>query len=207
MALRKAFSIANPFPGRPNQKWEGAVPPNPFMERCRNCGGRNQRSYLNIFRRFLYSKASLCPDCGLRRVRYHRPIAILQRQWRFMFSLHTQCPNCGSQSVFRSTYSEWASTVQSPLGWVQALVFAPVRECHHCRQQYYDWRSPRRVARVVAQTRSPGLSDELAALNRGLSRVSSPRDAPKGLHSTAEASRDNRTTSESRSQATSPYSK
>jgi len=173
------------------------------MERCRNCGGRNQRSYLNIFRRFLYSKASLCPDCGLRRVRYHRPIAILQRHWRFMFSLHTQCLSCGSQSVLRSTYSEWASTVRNPLGWVQALVFAPVRECHHCRQQYYDWRPPRRVAPVIAQTRSP--ARELAALNRALGQVASPRGARKGLHSAAEASRNERPPAESPRQATPTY--
>jgi hypothetical protein len=154
------------------------------MDKCPDCGSWTHQVRKTFFRTILYSDMNVCTGCGLRLMQYRRYAAALVRHWRFIFSVHTACPDCGSRSVLPATYSDRASKVRHPLGWIQSILFAPLLECDYCRHQYYDWR-PRRKVGAVAQTRPATLLGDLTALNQALNdsvegrgKRTHPADAP-----------------------------
>ena len=97
-------------------------------------------------------------DCLLRSVHrgaflgiHHRYISTLVvNNFRFIFSRYSHCVSCGSGAVDRGGRLYFPS--KNPLGWIQLLAAAPLRECSPCGRQFFDWRPARPLRSNTAFT-------------------------------------------------------
>jgi len=107
---------------------------------------------------------------------HHRYLsALFLNNFRFVFSRYTQCVRCGSSAVERGGHLYFLS--KNPLGWIQLLAVAPLRECLPCGRQFFNWR-PARPLRCDTAFLNKTARD-LAALNRAIPPAPSQHGVPK----------------------------
>jgi hypothetical protein len=135
------------------------------MHQCSHPWNCQVRVFRNWFQRTVYSEVYHCTACSARLGVHRRYLSVLVvNNFRFIFSRYTQCVSCGSGAVDPGSHIYFLS--KNPLGWIQLLAAAPLRECSPCRRQYFDWR-PARPLR--SNTTFPNnTARDLAALNRAI---------------------------------------
>jgi hypothetical protein len=127
-----------------------------------SCQVRVSRHWLQ---RILYSEVYHCTACGGHLGIHHRYLsALFVNNFRFIFSRYSHCVSCGSSAIDRGGRAHLLS--KNPLGWIQLLAAAPLRECSPCGRQYFDWRPARPLRSDTAVLNRT--ARDLAALNRAI---------------------------------------
>ena len=130
------------------------------------------------FQRIIYSEVYFCTACGRRVGMHHRYLSVLVvNNFRFIFSRYSHCVSCGSGAIDRGGRVYFLS--KNPLGWIQLLAAAPLRECSPCGRQYFDWRNPRPLRNHAAIP--DNVSRDLAALSRAIPQTSLEHTPEEGL--------------------------
>jgi hypothetical protein len=129
-----------------------------IVQVCPRCGGRQVRCHRRLYEKPFYAETVRCTRCEHRSPRGHTRLA---RSIAFMLALHARCPRCGRHDVHTgSKLDRIDSQSRHPLSLLQRLLLAPLRKCHPCRLQFYDWR-PVKVAAPGAGTDAPGVNHQI----------------------------------------------
>jgi len=135
------------------------------MHECPHPSGCQVRVSRHWLQRLFYSEVYHCTACGARLGIHHRYLSVIfVNNFRFIFSRYSHCVSCGSGAVDRGGRAYLLS--KNPLGWIQLLAAAPLRECSPCGRQYFDWRPARPLRSEMAFPDKT--ARDLAALNRAI---------------------------------------
>lgn len=124
------------------------------MPRCAKCGGHTEKVHRTGLEKWLFATAYRCQKCK-QRTRHFNPW--WSSTWRFVFSRYSVCVKCGTERVHSVHKRDPILDLSKhPLSLVQAIFFAPRKQCTYCRLQYYDLRavSPAKLARTPQETRA-----------------------------------------------------